>query len=331
MAAGYVRDTGILTATREVAVQDLRAGDMLVTRLGVLRALKWVGRRSYNGLFLGQTQAPVCFHAGSIAENVPHRNLYVSPAHAMVVMNRLVDARLLVNDKTVTQTATSAQVDYFHLDLGVHDCLITEGAWSESYAEQNNRTQFHNLAEFRVNFPRHVDQVTSRCLPQLHFDDPALADIRAALLARVATENFSHDAAVHLMADGVRIEAARRDVDAWMFMVPAQANEVRLMSHATAPASLGAGDDVRRLGVCVSAILIESSCIRITVQADHPRFSTGVHAVETSAEGMSRWTDGNCRLPAGIFMCFPPGEMVSVTVRGKTLKQYLVGLREAIH
>ena len=218
MPTCYVRDTKILTVTGEVKVQDLRAGDMLVTRFGLRRPLKWLGRRSYNGRFLGQAQAPVCFHAGSIAENVPHRDLYVSPAHAMVVMDRLVSARLLVNNSTVTQTATSAQVDYFHLDLGLHDCVMAEGAWSESYAEHNNRAQFDNLGEFHAEFPDHIPATQARCLPQLQFDDPALTQIRAALLARVTQDHFCNDPEVHLLVDGQRVAADARDTNAWTFL-----------------------------------------------------------------------------------------------------------------
>ena len=319
----YVRDTKILTTTGEVVVQDLRAGDMLVTRFGALRALKWVGRRSYAGRFLGHAQAPVCFRAGSIADNVPNRDLYVSPTHAMVIMDRLVGAYLLVNNSTVTQTATSAQVDYFHLDLGVHDCVVADGVWSERYAEHNNRTQFDNLVEFRAEFPDHISTTQDRCLPQLHLGDPALAEIRAALLARVPPEDFRNDPGVHLLVDGLRVTADSTDINEWTFLVPTQASEVRLLSHATTPVSMGAGNDERRLGVCISDISIECGDIRITVQADHPGLTRGGHAVEQSMFGARRWTDGNCLLPDGLFTCFPPGDLTRVTVRGHVLGRYL--------
>ena len=187
----YLRGTKILTANGEVAIEDLRAGDRLVTRFGGLRRLQWVGRQSFNGRFLGKTNAPVCFHAGSIADNVPSRDLYVSPAHSIVIDDHLVGACLLVNGVTISQTATDQIVDYFHLDFGVHDCVIADGAWSESYAEQHNRHQFHNLAGFKAEFPDHRAGPQPYCLPQLGFGDAGLAPVRARLLARVPAGAFT--------------------------------------------------------------------------------------------------------------------------------------------
>ena len=107
----FLRGTSIMTTAGEMPVEDLKPGDMLVTRFGPLRPVKWIGRQSFNGRFLGKEKAPVCFRANSLAANVPCRDLYVSPEHSMVIDDRLVMAGLLVNGGTVTQEATTDQVD----------------------------------------------------------------------------------------------------------------------------------------------------------------------------------------------------------------------------
>ena len=317
----YLRGTKILTANGEVAIEDLRAGDRLVTRFGGLRPLQWVGRQSFNGRFLGKTNAPVCFHAGSIADNVPSRDLYVSPAHSMVIDDYLVGACLLVNGVTISQTATDQIVDYFHLDFGVHDCVIADGAWSESYAEQHNRHQFHNLAAFKAEFPDHRAVPQPYCLPQLGFGDAGLAPVRAQLLARVPAAAFTTDADVHLMVDGVRLDPTQRDAAGWMFDVPTGAVGVRLMSRASVPAMGGLNADERLLGICIERLIIVDGGITLTMEPGHPALGAGMHDPEVLRT--ARWTNGICLLPDLIFAGYGSATLLRLTVHGTTLARYL--------
>ena len=314
----YLRGTRILTATGEVAVEELRAGDMLVTLIGRLQPLKWVGRQSFDGRLLGKDRAPVCFHTGSIADNVPSRDLYVSPAHSVLIGGKLAIADLLVNGATVTQTATDERVDYFHLDLGPHDCVVANGAWAESYAAQNNRAQFHNLAEFEAAFPGVLgtEAFQPLCLPQVAAGDPALAEIRALLLARVPDNRFATDGDVRLLADGIRIEAVRSGENTWVFEVPAGVWDVRLMSRASRPCSLGINSDDRMLGFCISEISVSGGA---TLRGDDAGFATGVHAAESDGASVWRWTDGDCRLPDSLFAGDAP---VTLALRGRTMERY---------
>jgi hypothetical protein len=73
----------------------------------------------------------------------------------MLIADRLILARLLVNGVTITQgPVESAWIEYFNLDLGVHDCVIAEGAWSETYADAPGmRALFHNAASFEARYP----------------------------------------------------------------------------------------------------------------------------------------------------------------------------------
>ena len=48
------------------------------------------------------------------------------------------------------------RIDYFQLDLLGHDCIIAEGAWSETFADGPGlRSAFHNAAEFASLYPEY--------------------------------------------------------------------------------------------------------------------------------------------------------------------------------
>ncbi len=153
--ACYCRGTLILTQDGDVPVEALAIGDRLVTRDGTAERLKWIGRRSYLGwLAAGNPKVlPVCFKPGSLAGGVPRRELWVSPEHAMYLDGVLVPAELLVNGSSIIKAASVDEVEYFHLELEAHDVILAEGAWAESFVDDDSRGMFHNAAEFRALYP----------------------------------------------------------------------------------------------------------------------------------------------------------------------------------
>jgi predicted ribosome-associated RNA-binding protein Tma20 len=156
----YLRGTRILTPTGALPVEDIAIGDLLVTRFAGMAKVKWIGRQSFDLRFVqdNRDRLPVRIRAGALGEKLPARDLYVSPGHSMLLDNTLVLARNLVNGVSITQetgmASNPAVIDYFQFELDSHDCVIAEGAWSETYADAPGlRGQFQNAAEFYALYP----------------------------------------------------------------------------------------------------------------------------------------------------------------------------------
>lgn len=148
--ACLMRGTSVLTPNGEIPVEQLSAGDLVMTADGVSAPVKWIGRRGYSRPFVAASKkvAPVLFAAGSLGENVPARDLFVSPEHAMLVDEVLVPAKLLINGHSIRQVSDFDMVEYFHVELETAEVLITNGAPTESYVEHGNRRMFANYPDY---------------------------------------------------------------------------------------------------------------------------------------------------------------------------------------
>ncbi len=190
----FAAGTRIATARGEVPVESLRVGDLVVATQGgaPLQPVVWLGHtRAEVARHPDRARvAPVLIKAGALADGVPHRDLRVSPEHAMFLDGHLVPARLLVNGTTIVQELWCPAVTYWHVELPAHGLLVAEGAVSESYFDDGNRNQFDNHGITALFKDFESDRANGRyadaaCRPVLS-EGPLLDRIRARLAARVA-------------------------------------------------------------------------------------------------------------------------------------------------
>jgi hypothetical protein len=63
---------------------------------------------------------------GAIADNIPARDLYVSPEHAMFLDGVLVPAGHLVKGVSIVKIEGMEEVDYFHLEFDRHVVIFAD-------------------------------------------------------------------------------------------------------------------------------------------------------------------------------------------------------------
>ena len=153
--ACYCPGTLIETRRGQKPVEKLEIGDKVMTVSGTLRPIKWIGRRSYGGRFvMGRKDIlPVCIKAGALGDDLPRRDLWISPHHAMYLEGVLIEAKDLVNGASIVQTERADKVEYFHIELDSHDVIVAEGALSETFVDDDSRGMFHNAHEYSALYP----------------------------------------------------------------------------------------------------------------------------------------------------------------------------------
>ena len=99
-----------------------------------------------------ETVWPIRVRAGAFGGNVPQRDLYLSPDHAVFVKDVLVPVRLLINGTSVARVTTDS-VRYFHVELPHPAVILANGLPVASYLDIGDRGNFHRGAETIRLFP----------------------------------------------------------------------------------------------------------------------------------------------------------------------------------
>jgi hypothetical protein len=76
----------------------------------------------------------ICFVPGSLGEDLPTANLYLSPNHGVLVKDQLVLAKDLVNGTTIFHDLSHDDLEYYHIQLETHACVKAHGVLAESFA-----------------------------------------------------------------------------------------------------------------------------------------------------------------------------------------------------
>lgn len=204
----YLAGTKIMTDEGPIAIENLREGQLVVCRFGGLRPILWIGRQHFTEERAAGHEA-IRFAPGSLGHNIPREPLFVSPGHSMLVGDVLVLAKSLVNGLTITREAPRHVWSYFQLDLGVHDLLLANGAWSESFADcEDFRKKFDNYDEFSSRHAEYVAPAEPDLCADRPYSGPKLYEAVHATAERafVLEPNLEHGRLTGRIED---IEASR--------------------------------------------------------------------------------------------------------------------------
>lgn len=281
-AACFAQGTRIRTIDGDVPVEKLKAGTQIALADGRIMPVIWLGYRTIDLSRHPHPDAvqPVFIMAGALADNIPKRDLVLSPDHAVALDGYLIPAKALINGATIRQIIHRS-ITYYHVELEEHAVLWAEGAPCESYLETGNRHAFENnpasaLALHPVFAPATMDwqavRVTQSCLPFAE-EGPAVEAARGRILARanIAT-SADADLAITRQADG----------------------SAHITSRTAIPGHVSPDPrDQRKLGVKIAAITRGDGTM---IPLDHPSLTVGWHAPEPDG----RWTNGRAIIPAAL-------------------------------
>jgi Hint domain-containing protein len=150
----FMPGTQICTPTGEVPVEDLKIGDVVRTSDGHSIAVRWIGRQTVAGRFADELRSPIRIRAGALGDNVPSRDLRVSPDHALLVDDVLIHAGALVNGTSIVRERPGPVIfTYYHVEVDDHSLIMAENTPAETFVDNVDRANFDNWHEYQALYP----------------------------------------------------------------------------------------------------------------------------------------------------------------------------------
>ena len=151
----FMPGTMVATPIGEVAVETVKRGDKVLTTDGRAVPVTWLGRQTVSTVFADPRRVlPIRIKAGALADNVPSRDLLLSPDHAILVEGALIQAGALVNGSSIVREINVPQVfTYYHVEVDDHSLILAENTPAETFVDNVDRLNFDNWAEHQALFP----------------------------------------------------------------------------------------------------------------------------------------------------------------------------------
>jgi ELWxxDGT repeat protein len=140
----FAAGTHIRTARGERLVEELHVGDLLPALMhGAPLPIVWIGTRRIDCKRHPDPRQvwPVRVRAHAFGPGRPHRDLFLSPDHAVFTGDVLIPIRHLIDGDAIMQINVD-EVTYFHVELPAHDIVLAEGLPAESFLDTGNRDSF---------------------------------------------------------------------------------------------------------------------------------------------------------------------------------------------
>ncbi|TMM54397.1 Hint domain-containing protein [Sulfitobacter sabulilitoris] len=143
-AVCFAGGTRILTPQGEMCVDDLKAGDLVMTLDHGPQPILWVSQSAHSWPDSPEKELPVLISSGAFGQGAPRNDLVVSPQHKILVtrcndaasseaVEALVPAKGLTSLPGIRIMKGKRSVVYFHILLENHEIVMAEGLPSESF------------------------------------------------------------------------------------------------------------------------------------------------------------------------------------------------------
>jgi Hint domain len=141
---GFAAGSCVLTDFGYRPVEELRCGDMVITRDSGLQPIRWIGRYAITPeRGAARDFRPVCVAANAFGPGLPQGDLRLSPHHQIMLRHNdcevlfgqwevLVAAEFLLQNPKVYRSDQTCGFCYYHLLFDAHEIVHTNGLEAES-------------------------------------------------------------------------------------------------------------------------------------------------------------------------------------------------------
>ncbi|TRD23283.1 Hint domain-containing protein [Palleronia caenipelagi] len=140
----FAKGTLITTENGDIPVENLRPGDVVMTKNSGTQEILWIGKKHLDSAALQNNPKlqPCRIAPNTLGPSTPDRDLYLSPQHRVLISSQaakdafgsnevLIPVIKLTMMDGISQCALDS-VDYYHILLKDHDVVFANGAPAET-------------------------------------------------------------------------------------------------------------------------------------------------------------------------------------------------------
>lgn len=274
----FLSGTSIATLQGMMNVEDIQIGEVVETfdwktNKIISSPVIWVGQKHMTvKTHLSDDLAgyPVRVLKDAIAENVPNKDLLITPEHCLFFDGNFVPARMLVNGRSIYYDLTITSYNYYHIETEAHSVIWANGTLTESYLDTGNRNSFANKSKVVSLFSEAKSWDKDAAAP-LNVQRSVIEPIYNQLNNRAIYNNLelkteeltlTNDPELCVITEfGQVIRPHSVHSGKYIFSIPRDVYSIQLHSRTARPnETIGSFvDDRRHLGVLVGKVFVISN------------------------------------------------------------------------
>lgn len=283
----FLSDSMIRTPQGDVAVQDIRVGDHIITldwesNANIVLPVISTGKKHIHvcpDLSDDKAGWPVRVMKNAISDGVPYKDMLITPGHCLFFYNCFVPVRMLVNGVSIFYDKSFHAYDYYYLETNPHSVITSDGMLTESFLNTEN---YFSTKKGESVVPLHYtarsrehDAAAPLCV--MHsFVQPLLQYFKSR--ENIITDEYyipqkpelTYDPALFLKTEeGTVIRSIRCQNQTYSFMLPPNTSAVRIISRANRPCDVIGPfiNDHRLMGVAVGEISLVSAKKNLSISS----------------------------------------------------------------
>jgi hypothetical protein len=189
----FLKGTRISTPIGSIAIENLKVGDEIFTHDGNVAKVRF----NFNQIktthrFVNKKHYPIKISANALGDNIPSKDLYVTPDHAIYLpeFHIFAEASTLINGMSIYQMQEMpASFIYHHILCDNQEIVLAENTPTETFIDNATMQEFDNYADYAAMYPDEHEMIeldiprakSSRQLPRA---------LKQGLVARAAEQLY---------------------------------------------------------------------------------------------------------------------------------------------
>lgn len=243
-------------------VEDLKINDEVIVWHNNQKIIKKITSIISKKIIVkNKDQFPIRILKSAISENIPYKDLLVTPEHCLFIDGQFIPARMLVNGRSIIQDTSLFSYNIFHIETDEHSVVIADGMLTESYLNTDHRINKNLIVKGTKSWEKDAAAPlnTSR-----NFVEPIYINIENRAKSHDLSDirpkyKLTNDHDLYLSTlDGYILSPISRKDDFLVFRLPPDVNNITLNSRTSKPSDIIGSfvDDRRSLGVLVGDIIL---------------------------------------------------------------------------